>query len=124
MFTLKKNLVKNAFCRSFSSANSQKQIMSAGEAITETLVSRDVEHVISITGSAFLPASDCFETAGIRLVHVQHEQNAGFCIDGTHTPALNNYDINTNFDAYLFSLSFRMLHVLFFLYSKVSRLIR
>lgn len=82
MFSLKKNLVKNAFRRSFSSANSQKQIMSAGEAITETLVSRDVEHVISITGSAFLPASDCFETAGIRLVHVQHEQNAGFCIDG------------------------------------------
>ena len=59
-----------------------KKMMSAGEAITETLVSRDVKHVISITGSAFLPASDCFETAGIRLVHVQHEQNAGFAIDG------------------------------------------
>jgi len=56
-------------------------MMSAGEAITETLVSRDVKHVFSITGSAFLPASDCFESAGIRLVHVQHEQNAGFAID-------------------------------------------
>lgn len=59
-----------------------KDIVSAGEAITETLVSRDIKHVFSITGSAFLPASDCFETAGIRLVHVQHEQNAGFCMDG------------------------------------------
>ena len=57
-------------------------MMSAGEAITETLVSRNVKHVISITGSAFLPASDCFAAAGIRLVHVQHEQNAGFCLDG------------------------------------------
>jgi sulfoacetaldehyde acetyltransferase len=57
-------------------------MMSAGEAITEVLVSREVDHVFSITGSAFLPASDCFETAGIRLVHVQHEQNAGFALDG------------------------------------------
>ena len=63
--------------------------MSAGEAIAETLVSRNVKHVVSITGSAFLPAIDCFEAAGIRLVHVQHEQNAGFCIDG-YTRVLPN----------------------------------
>jgi len=68
--------------RNFSTPVKGKKLMSAGEAITETLVSRDVKHIFSITGSAFLPASDCFETAGIRLVHVQHEQNAGFCIDG------------------------------------------
>ena len=47
-------------------------LMSAGEAITETLVSRDVKHVFSITGSAFLPASDCFEAAGIRHVYSDH----------------------------------------------------
>ena len=42
-----------------------------GEAITETLVSRDVRHVFSITGSAFLPASDCFDAAGIRGVDAE-----------------------------------------------------
>ena len=60
----------------------EPHFMSAGEAITETLVSRDVKHVFSITGSAFLPASDCFDAAGVRLVHVQHEQNAAFACDG------------------------------------------
>ena len=78
---LKNFNINKSFLRSMSSVTKKPTLMSAGEAITETLVSRDV-NVFSITGSAFLPASDCFETAGIRLVHVQHEQNAGFAIDG------------------------------------------
>ena len=30
----------------------------------------------------------------------------GLCVDGTDTNGLENYDINTNFDAYLLFLSF------------------
>lgn len=56
--------------------------MTAGEAVTETLLDRGITDVFSITGSAFLPASDCFDTAGIRLIHMQHEQNGGFACDG------------------------------------------
>jgi sulfoacetaldehyde acetyltransferase len=59
-----------------------KTMMSAGEGITETLLSRDIKNVFGITGSAFLNASDCFETAGIKLTHFQHEQNAIFACDG------------------------------------------
>ena len=83
-------------CRKLSTIYHKNTLMSAGEAITETLVSRNVKHVFSITGSAFLPASDCFETAGIRLVHVQHEQNAGFCIDGYSRVSPGNIGVTLN----------------------------
>lgn len=56
--------------------------MTAGEATAETLASRGVKDAFVITGSAFLPASDCFDAAGTRVIHMQHEQNCGFACDG------------------------------------------
>lgn len=67
---------------SASSSGPADQYMTAGEAVTETLADRGIKDVFAITGSAFLPASDCFEAAGIRLIHMQHEQNGGFACDG------------------------------------------
>ena len=56
--------------------------MSPAEAFVETLVEHEVDHVFGILGTAFLPAMDLFDLAGIRFVSVVHEQTAAHMADG------------------------------------------
>jgi len=57
-------------------------MMSASEALVETLVAHGVTDVFGIVGSAFMDALDLFPAAGIRFVSVAHEQGAGHMADG------------------------------------------
>lgn len=57
-------------------------LMSASEALVETLVAHGVTTVFGIVGSAFMDALDLFPAAGIRFVSVAHEQGAGHMADG------------------------------------------
>ena len=57
-------------------------VMSASEALAETLVAYGVDTVFGIIGSAILDPVDLFESAGIRFVGVQHEQAAAHMADG------------------------------------------
>ena len=57
-------------------------MMSASEALVETLVAHGVTDVFGIVGSAFMDALDLFPAAGIRFMSVAHEQGAGHMADG------------------------------------------
>jgi sulfoacetaldehyde acetyltransferase len=56
--------------------------MTPSEAIVETLVAEDIDHVSGIVGSAFMDMLDLFPVAGIRFVPVRHEQSAAHMEDG------------------------------------------
>lgn len=56
--------------------------MTASEAFVETLSKRNVTHSFGIVGSAFMDPLHSFDTAGIRFISVQHEQNAAHMADG------------------------------------------
>lgn len=57
-------------------------VMSSAEAFVETLLTHGVEQVFGILGTAYLPAMDLFDLAGIRFVSVVHEQTAAHMADG------------------------------------------
>ena len=61
---------------------SEKIRMTPSEAFVETLVAHGVKDIFGIAGSAYMDAMDLFPLAGIRLVSVAHEQNAGHMADG------------------------------------------
>ena len=56
--------------------------MTPSEALVETLVAHNVQHIFGIVGSAYMDALDIFEPAGIRFISVAHEQGAGHMADG------------------------------------------
>ncbi len=56
--------------------------MTPSEAFVETLVSRGVDTIFGIVGSAYMDALDLFPAAGIRFIPTQHEQGAGHMADG------------------------------------------
>lgn len=56
--------------------------MTSQEAFVETLRTHGVRSAFGIVGSAFMPALDLFERAGIRFVDVAHEQGAAHMADG------------------------------------------
>lgn len=56
--------------------------MSTSEAMVETLVAEEVDHVSGIVGSAYLDLLDLLPAAGIRFIPVRHEQNAAHFEDG------------------------------------------
>ena len=56
--------------------------MTASEAFVETLASHGVTNTFGVVGSAFMDPLHSFETAGIRFIPVQHEQNAAHMADG------------------------------------------
>jgi sulfoacetaldehyde acetyltransferase len=56
--------------------------LTPSEAIVETLVAENVDHVSGIVGSAFMDMLDLFPAAGIRFVPVRHEQSAAHMEDG------------------------------------------
>jgi len=52
------------------------------EAFVKVMQMHGIEHVFGIIGSAFMPISDLFPTAGITFWDVAHECNAGYMCDG------------------------------------------
>lgn len=57
-------------------------LMTASEALVETLVAHGIKDVFGIVGSAMLDTLDIFEPAGLRFIGVQHEQAAAHMADG------------------------------------------
>ena len=55
--------------------------MTPSEAIVETLLAENVDHVCGIVGSAFMDMLDLFPTAGIKFIPVRHEQSAAHMED-------------------------------------------
>lgn len=55
--------------------------MTASEAHVETLRAHRVKDIFAIIGSAFIDSADLYEKAGIKLWHMQHEQNCGHAAD-------------------------------------------
>ena len=56
--------------------------ISASEAFVETLVSRKVNNIFGIVGSAYMDALDIFPAANIRFIPTVHEQGAAHMADG------------------------------------------
>src|SRR6201994_1980270 len=56
--------------------------MTTEEAFVKVLQMHGIEHVFGIIGSAFMPISDLFPTAGITFWDVAHETNGGLICDG------------------------------------------
>jgi len=56
--------------------------MTPSEAFVETLAANGVTEMFGIMGSAYMDAMDIFESAGIRLIPVVHEQGAAHMADG------------------------------------------
>ncbi len=59
-----------------------KQKMTPSEALVETMVAENIQHVFGIVGSAYMDALDLFPDAGIRFISVAHEQAAAHAADG------------------------------------------
>lgn len=55
--------------------------MTPSEAIVETLVAEEIEHITGILGSAFMDMLDLLPTAGIEFIPVRHEQSAAHMED-------------------------------------------
>ncbi len=55
--------------------------MTPSEAIVETLLAENVDHICGIVGSAFMDMLDLFPTAGIKFIPVRHEQSAAHMED-------------------------------------------
>ena len=56
--------------------------MTTEEAFVKVLQMHGIEHAFGIIGSAFMPISDLFPTAGITFWDVAHETNGGLIADG------------------------------------------
>lgn len=56
-------------------------LMSASEALVETLLAEGVKNVFGLVGSAFMDLLDLFPAAGIRFIPVAHEQAAAHAAD-------------------------------------------
>jgi sulfoacetaldehyde acetyltransferase len=56
--------------------------MTTEEAFVKVLQQHGIEHAFGIIGSAFMPISDLFPSAGITFWDVAHEGNAGMMADG------------------------------------------
>src|SRR6204780_2212689 len=56
--------------------------MTTEEAFVKVLQMHGIEHAFGIIGSAFMPTSDLFPTAGITFWDVAHETNGGLICDG------------------------------------------
>ncbi len=56
--------------------------MTTEEAFVKVLQKHGIEHAFGIIGSAFMPISDLFPTAGITFWDVAHESNGGLIADG------------------------------------------
>lgn len=56
--------------------------MTTEEAFVKVLQMHGIEHAFGIIGSAFMPISDLFPTAGITFWDVAHETNGGLICDG------------------------------------------
>jgi sulfoacetaldehyde acetyltransferase len=56
--------------------------MTTEEAFVKVLQMHGIEHSFGIIGSAFMPISDLFPTAGITFWDVAHETNGGYICDG------------------------------------------
>ncbi len=56
--------------------------MTTEEAFVKVLQQHGIEHAFGIIGSAFMPISDLFPTAGITFWDVAHETNGGLICDG------------------------------------------
>jgi sulfoacetaldehyde acetyltransferase len=56
--------------------------MTTEEAFVKVLQIHGIEHAFGIIGSAFMPISDLFPTAGITFWDVAHETNGGLIADG------------------------------------------
>ncbi|HNQ18054.1 MAG TPA: sulfoacetaldehyde acetyltransferase [Smithellaceae bacterium] len=61
--------------------NMKRLKMTPSEAIVETLLAENVDHVCGIVGSAFMDMLDLFPTAGIKFIPVRHEQSAAHMED-------------------------------------------
>eukprot|EP00933_Yihiella_yeosuensis_P063859 TRINITY_DN6711_c0_g1_i2.p1 TRINITY_DN6711_c0_g1~~TRINITY_DN6711_c0_g1_i2.p1 ORF type:complete len:647 (+),score=156.43 TRINITY_DN6711_c0_g1_i2:106-2046(+) len=62
----------------------RKQVMkmTTEEAFVKCLQMHGIKHAFGIIGSAMMPISDLFPTAGIKFWDAAHEYNAGFMADG------------------------------------------
>ena len=56
--------------------------MTTEEAFVKVLQMHGIEHAFGIIGSAFMPISDIFPSAGITFLDVAHETNGGLIADG------------------------------------------
>ena len=56
--------------------------MTTEEAFIKVLQAHGIEHAFGIIGSAMMPVSDLFPTAGITFWDCAHESNAGIMADG------------------------------------------
>ena len=56
--------------------------MTTEEAFIKVLQMHGIEHAFGIIGSAMMPISDLFPTAGIKFWDCAHEVNAGMSADG------------------------------------------
>ena len=56
--------------------------MTTGEAFIKVLQDHGIQHAFGIIGSAFMPISDLFPSAGITFWDCAHEGSAGMMADG------------------------------------------
>merc|ERR1719276_457908 len=68
--------------RRFSSAAAGKVRMTTEEAFVKVLQRHGIDNAFGIIGSAMMPISDLFPTAGIKFWDCAHEYNAGMMSDG------------------------------------------
>ena len=58
-------------------------VMSAGEAVVETLMAEDIRHIFGVVGSSYLEILDVmYGRRDIEFVGCRHEQGAGFMAMG------------------------------------------
>merc|ERR1719191_857053 len=68
--------------RPFSATANKKIKMTTEEAFVKMLQKRGVDNAFGIIGSAMMPISDLFPTAGVKFWDCAHEYNAGMMADG------------------------------------------
>merc|ERR1712176_1070614 len=65
-----------------ASKSSGKMKMTTEEAFVKTMQKHKIDNIFGIIGSAMMPISDLFPSAGIKFWDCAHEYNAGFMADG------------------------------------------
>ena len=66
--------------------------MTTEEAFIKVLQAHGIQHAFGIIGSAFMPISDLFPTAGINFWDCAHEGSAGMMADGYTLSLIHIYE--------------------------------